>query len=237
MEYEHGQRLTPLYHEMTPLEAAIERYSKQVSEYYKNNKTLTSAEARKAKQEALKHLEQERRLAEIIVDVQTDLENYRASGRAATLGTRSEVNEKQIGLGLEKHHPTYYLAKYMRADGRPQPSSKHTAHHIIPGKGKTKLANRARLHMHRYGLRINDPDNGAWLVRKKSDTPHWSMPKSSGHLAYHTHNYEIWIYESIRVGRNEQAVRAKLGLLGQMLQDGNQPKQVTLPPDESWDGR
>lgn len=125
----------------------------------------------------------------------------------------------------------------MRADGRPQPSSQHTAHHIIPGKGKTKLASRARLHIHRNGLRINDPDNGTWLVRKKSDTPHWSMPNSLGHLEYHTHNYEIWIYESIRFGRDEQSVRAKLSLIGRMLQEGNQPKHVTLPPDENWNGR
>ena len=125
----------------------------------------------------------------------------------------------------------------MKADGRPRPSLQHVAHHIVPGKGKTKTAALARLHIHRFGVRINDPDNGVWLVKNKMDTPHWSMPSAKSHLSIHTHNYETWVYNSVRITRSEQEARNKLCVLGKMLEYGTQPKQVTMPPDTGWNGK
>lgn len=36
MEYDHGVRLTPLVHEMTPLERGIQEYQWQVEQYHRN---------------------------------------------------------------------------------------------------------------------------------------------------------------------------------------------------------
>lgn len=244
MEYKHGARQTPLYHELSPLEAAIEEYSLKAKAYYRNLGTTantTDPELRKAREkelkEALKHLAHERRLAEVKVDVQTELERYRQQGKSLLIGTRKEIAAGHAALAKDKYHPTAQLERFLRADGRPKPSSLHTAHHIVPGKGKTRAANRARLHIHRFAIRINDPDNGTWLVRHKKDVPHWSMPKSLSHLQYHTYNYETWIYESLRVWQSETSVRHRLKLLGRMLQEGNQPKQVRMPPDDTWNGK
>ena len=244
MEYKHGVRQAPLLHELSALESAIEHYSQKAKDYYRNLDTVTNTsdpEIRKAREkelaEALKHLAHERRLAEVRVDVQTELERYRQQGKQLLSGTRSEMAAGHAELAKDKHHPTEQLERFLRADGRPKPSSLHTAHHIVPGKGKTRAANRARLHIHRFAIRINDPDNGTWLVKNKKDVPHWSMPKSVGHLQYHTYNYETWVYESLRVWQSESAVRHRLRLIGRMLQEGNQPKQVRMPPDNTWDGR
>jgi hypothetical protein len=245
MEYKHGVRLTPLVHELSPLEAAIERYAQKAKHHFQQvSKADFSAmtpterkEQEKALREALEHLEHERRLAEVTVEVQTELEHYRTQGRNATQGSFREAAVAQRALIAETHHPTKLLERYLRADGRPKPSAQHSAHHVVPGKGKTKAANRARLHIHGLGVRINDPDNGTWLVRHKRDTPHWSMPQSLAHLQYHTYNYETWIYRSVSLKRSEDTLRFKLRLLGRMLQQGNYPKHVTLPPDSSWDGK
>lgn len=244
MEYKHGSRQTLLLHEMSPLEAAIEEYAKKAKAHYRKLDNLAKTsdpENRKALEKelstALKHLEHERRLAEVKVDVQTELENYRQEGKARLTGSRREMATGHAMLAKDKHHPTEQLERFLRADGRPKPSPAHTAHHIVPGKGKTRAANRARLHIHLFAIRINDPDNGTWLVRNKKDVPHWSMPKSLSHLQYHTYNYETWIYESLRVSQTEVAVRQRLRLLGRMLQEGNQPKQVRMPPDDTWNGK
>ncbi|WP_422732618.1 AHH domain-containing protein [Microbulbifer magnicolonia] len=51
----------------------------------------------------------------------------------------------------------------MRADGRPQPNPRFTAHHIVLGKGRTQYAAQSRIDLHFHGIRINDPDNGVWI--------------------------------------------------------------------------
>ena len=114
----------------------------------------------------------------------------------------------------------------MRAEGMPKPSSQHTAHHIEPGKGKLEmLIARTRLHLHLYGIRINDPANGIYLIQKDEDTPHWSMPNSRGHLKYHTHTYEQWIAQKLKPLKNIDVLKTQLQIIGRILQD-NEPKNV-----------
>ncbi|WP_423838739.1 AHH domain-containing protein [Thalassolituus oleivorans] len=72
-------------------------------------------------------------------------------------------------MSLEKHHPTQVLGRFMRAAGRPKPRPNFCAHHLVQGKGQTRFAYRARIHMHFNDIRINDPDNGAWMPRNKRD--------------------------------------------------------------------
>ncbi len=208
IEYVNGKRASKLLHELSPLEAAIERYCEKAKAYFQQeqyiDKNLTQLEREKKLAAALHHLEHERRLAEVIVNVQAQLEAYRAFGRA------QKGSVGRATLKAETYHPAGTLGSFLQADGRPKPSCQHVAHHIVPGKGKTKVSGLARLHLYRYGVRINDPDNGVWLVRNKVDTPHWSMPEAKSHLSIHTHNYETWIYNAVRITRNELETRKKI---------------------------
>ncbi|MCL6272211.1 hypothetical protein M3P05_20015, partial [Sansalvadorimonas sp. 2012CJ34-2] len=65
---------------------------------------------------------------------------------------------------------------------------------------------------------------------------HWSIPDANSHLEIHTHNYEGWVFRRLlAVDDRDEAIRA-LNLIGKLLQDGNQPPEVTMPPDDSWSG-
>lgn len=119
IEYVGGQRQTKLVHELSPLEAAIERYAEKAKAYFlqeqRQDQTQTQVERGKKLNVALKHLEHERRLAEVIVTVQAQLEAYRAFGR------EQKGSVGRATLGAEAHHPAETLGKYLQADGRPKP--------------------------------------------------------------------------------------------------------------------
>lgn len=149
LEYLHGQRMTKLVHEMTPLEMAIhsyeetaqktiERYQKLAKEHFDGGKTQTDKERESELKDCIQFLELERMKLEKISDVQGQLAIYRESALRATQGSTTERNAAIRRLELEEHHPTSNLEAYMRAEGVPKPSSKHTAHHIVPGKGKDR---------------------------------------------------------------------------------------------------
>lgn len=237
LEYLHGQRMTKLVHEMTPLEMAIysyeeaaqktiDRYSKLAKEHFASDKTRTDKEREAELKECLQFLELERMKLEKISDVQGQLDVYRAKALKATQGSTTERNTAIRRLELEEHHPTSDLEAYMRAEGVPKPSSKHTAHHIVPGKGKDQVVNgRTRLHLHRYGIGINDPANGVYLLNKDEFTPHWSMPFSRGHKKYHTKQYEVWVLNRVRVLKNIDAIKTQLQIIGRILQQ-NEPKNI-----------
>ncbi len=245
MEYKHGIRITPLLHELSPLEAAIQNYSNKAKDFYAKkassppiqNETKKERLAREHELAlALKHLETERLMTETIVDVQAQIELYREQNRKRPGESREQTRNRISKLGKEKHHPTDLLSGYMRAVGRPKPSTKHTPHHIVPGKGRTKAVYRARIRLHALGIGINDPDNGVWLIRLKENKGHWSMPDSNSHLEIHTKNYEGWIERHINLTNTEQKARHKLKFLRLLLQNGTQPKNITMPPDENWKG-
>jgi hypothetical protein len=156
----------------------------------------------------------------VVADVQAGLDAYRAYGRGAAEGSgqsRSAAAEIRQNLLAEDHHPTGILEFFMRAVPNPKPSGQHTAHHIAPGKGRSKFAYRARVRLHTAGVRINDPDNGVWLPRKSSYTPHWSMSEALGHLQYHTNGYERWISDRLETKFGETFVRLELRIISQLL--------------------
>lgn len=236
LEYQNGRRITKFTYELSPLDAVIKEYEENLkkqkslvdnapkNEFEKDGKTQkTRDELRNA---ALKHLDAERMSLESMVDVQAQLEAYRVAGEKVFSKNQAESERTLKLMSSEKHHPTSALEKYMRAEGVPKPSPYHTAHHIVPGKGKeTVLTARTRLHIHRYGIRINDPANGVYLVRKDDHTPHWSMPKSRGHLRYHTKDYERFLAARITRIRGIDALKTQLQVIGRLLQQ-NEPKDA-----------
>lgn len=112
------------------------------------------------------------------------------------------------------------------ADGRPKPSSQHSPHHIVPGLGRTRFANLARVLLHRIGIRINDPDNGVWLPMYRKFTPHWSMPEAKGHIEYHTNGYERWIYNRIRIRTGEAFIRMELRTVASLMETNTLPDET-----------
>lgn len=232
MEFKNGIKTTYRYDEMSLLDRAIDNLVSKAEKFYSDldhigNASQDVREKRKAELEsAKKYLEHQRRLTEVIVDVQAQLEIYRRQGRLATQGEAIEIAAKQKQLQAEKHHPTEVLEKFMLAVPIPKPSANHSAHHITPGLGKTKDAYRARLHIHRFGIRINDPDNGTWLPRSSKHTPHWSMPEAKGHMRYHTHGYENWLLRRLRSKSSEASLRQELQLIGQAMQEDNLPPET-----------
>ena len=245
MEYLHGVRLTPDYHELSLLEATISNFEKQARKFHRHRRSAAvlpeTPEQRKHReselQSALKHLEQERRIALVTAEVQVKLEAYREQMHSRNGISRLERQDNRAKMLAEKHHRTTdTLVGFLRADGRPQPSPKHTAHHIVPGKGRTPFAVQARINLHMYDIRINDPSNGVWLIRLKADKGHWSMPESKSHLEIHTHNYEKWVFTQTKMAVDEQSMRGSLRRLRLLLEGGKQPDKVTMPPDDQWDG-
>lgn len=205
-------------------EMAVQQYEKLAEQHFKCEKELgASSENVRAKRKAQldlakKHLNQQRVVAQCMASIQVKLDEYRAVGRMATEGSRKERALLRKELQMESHHPTILLAKFMLVSNKPKPSSQHAAHHIVPGKGKTKFAYLARVHMLTLGVRINDPDNGVWLPMYKKYVPHWSMPKAKSHLEYHTEKYEYLVSRKVEVQLSEVGLRKTLNQIGLELQ-------------------
>lgn len=229
IEYNHGARVTQQTHEMTFLESETCRYEALAKEHYaleSKSCSLVKDEREARLKRSLDHLECQRRKIDTIIDVQTKLDEYRKQGDVAINGTPKDQTAGINVMMSERHHPTAALETYMLGTGVVKPSPEHTAHHIVPGKGKLpRVTYIARLHLHRHGIRINDPANGVYLVSKDKDTPHWSMPNSGGHKKYHTHGYERWVTNKIRPIKGAARIKTELQVIGRMLQN-NPPEAM-----------
>ncbi len=239
MRYIHGKRVSPLLHEMTPFERELQRLGNLCREHYRKEADLGQATSetpaqklardRQLKQD-LKHLANERRLVQALGAVQAKLDAYRQGGRKVAGETRADGAARRAWMLKEDHHPASVLADNMRMDGRPKPSSKHAPHHIVPGRGKTHFSNDVRVAMHLMEIRISDPDNGVWLVHYPKDAPHWSLPLAKAHLSIHTYNYERWIHDRLIGLPTDMIFRGMLFQIRSMLEEGNQPPEITMPP-------
>ncbi|CAM3840669.1 AHH domain-containing protein [Parendozoicomonas haliclonae] len=255
MEYNHGVCITTPRHEMTPLERMMEDFEKKCKKYHSDRDALDAAKkaakrgdgvkpskaieknlSNKSRElnRLLKQLAAERLLTLTQVSVQDDLAKYREALKPSENSTRKDRSIFRQAMGIEAHHPTKVLAKFMEKDGRhaPQPKSRFTAHHIVQGKGRTRFAAEARIDLHFHGIRINDPDNGVWMPREVADKGHPVMKHASAHTEIHTYNYEHWVYDRTRNIDNEKAFRDKLLAIRALLRDGQQPDYVTQPPRE-----
>lgn len=206
-------------------EQAITHYEVLAEKHFSCSKDVRGAskDVRRERGEKLRlakqHLDNQLSVLRCMASVQAQLDEYREAGRMATLGGRSERLKVRKVLHAEAHHPTKILVKFMLISNKPKPSPDHAAHHIVPGKGKTKFAYLARTHMLTLGVRINDPDNGVWLPKFKRHTPHWSMPEAKAHLQYHTEEYEYLVNRKLEVKYSEYSLRAELNLIGRLLQN------------------
>ena len=249
MEYKNGVRLTALEPEKTFLDKAIDEIENQEkliklhSEQAKRHVySLLEQQLEEAQSESQKinlKKKAEERLKDIqaqldiekerlngIASVQTQLHDYREAGRKALEGSREERQKALAMMEGENHHPVNapngVLEDFMLAVGVPKPSPYHTAHHIVPGKGKIPENKRTRSRLHRYGIRINDPDNGVYLPRSTEWIPTYAVPDAKAHNRYHTHGYERYLFRAISAIRSPKGIRTHLRIVATMLRNNQE---------------
>jgi hypothetical protein len=159
------------------------------------------------------------------------LHSYKLKARAFQTNSdysRGSVNETAVetlkradDLAGDDHHPTTDLEQNMRADGRPKPSDQYTAHHIVPGKGRTKDNYETRIRMHTLGVAINDGNNGAWMIQKTDYKPHWFAGDAAAHKCHHTLAYEDWLNSKISLTKTENSLRSFLRITGSQMENGD----------------
>ncbi|TNC83910.1 MAG: hypothetical protein CSH37_12625 [Thalassolituus sp.] len=228
LEYKNGVRITKFAHEKDAFEAALDGYEHRLKTYYaSSSRTETEDERRRAVAEAMSFLNIERAKLSTIASLQDQLRDYRTQGMKATsdnsdMWSRAEAFDV---LQAESHHGyngVRVLERNMAAEGVPKPSSRHTAHHICPGKGKLPAISRqTRVHLHTHGIRINDPANGVYLMTRDKETPHWSMPDSRGHKTYHTEDYERLVWERLSHLNGQDKIKTQLQVIGRLMQQNN----------------
>lgn len=242
----HGRRTSLRVHEMDLTDRAIEEFKKAANKFHmeKTSAPQNETESQRKKrekelEEALRHLKHERLRAYTKIQVQCRLDEYQAAARSASTESkvrRSERAQARDILAAEDHHPTDKLANFMRMKGRPQPSPRFTAHHIVMGAGRTEDAARSRVQLHFHGIGINDPDNGVWMPMTRADKGHWAYRHAPAHSQIHTKNYQRWVWSNVKFLENEQEFRGALLKIRNSLKHGKQPKKVTEKPDPNWNG-
>lgn len=225
----------------TPLEQAIYEYERRCDTYFTKISSSTPAgETPTQKERRLEewskergHLEAERRKVLTLASMEEQLAKYRSE---FGISTSSEVLTQMLN---EAHHPTKQLAKFMATEGEPKPSTKHAAHHIVPGKGRWKQSDMlaVRINMHASGIRINDPKNGAWLPIPKNSKGHWATPDAPSHKSVHGVNYEVWISKQLRLTPAGDMFTKRLALLKTGIKNGTYPVKIEEAKDPNWDGR
>ncbi|CCU73522.1 AHH domain-containing protein [Thalassolituus oleivorans] len=227
LEYRNGVRITKFAHEKSAFEAALDEHERNLKAFYSVSSTsMVEADRKKAVADGIAFLARERAKLSTISQIQDQLLEYRAQGMAATndnsdMWSRADAFDMLMSEG---HHPTADLERNMAAEGIPKPSAEHSAHHICPGKGKIPALTRmTRIRLHTYGVRINDPANGIYLLCKDCSAPHWSMPESRGHRKYHNHDYEYLLWERISAMTNQDQIKTQLQVVGRIMQQ-NEPK-------------
>lgn len=218
MEYDHGVRVTPLVHEMTPLECGILEYQRQVEQYHRDKAATngTDEDRRTNEEELTKRrafLDGRRRDLVTQAKVQEGLDKYRRKAR----------REDNDWIYDEEHHPTGLLVKFMESEGDVKPAENCAAHHIIPGRGwRTADQVDARLNLHDYDIGINDPVNGVWLPAGFADVPHFiqSLKHALPHAPLHTKKYEAWASLHIEAAHDETTAKVALKRMRQKLLSG-----------------
>ena len=134
---------------------------------------------------------------------------------------RSEAKTMSAtALGTEAHD-SQRLGRHLTAAGKPRPGDHYEAHAIVSGEHKHARA--ARVILARYRIRIDDPDNGAWLPNFKRNTPAPAMPGAPAHRTIHTQQYYLNITSLLSQVTTERQARQLLQQIGRRLQEGTFP--------------
>lgn len=119
-------------------------------------------------------------------------------------------------LIAEQHKPTR-LARHLRAVGYVRPPNV-AAHAIVSGSHPEARA--ARRILAKWGIRIDDPDNGVFLPRSERFIPHESMPSAVNHAKIHTEEYYVNVTAMLTRARSQSDCRLALRLIAKRLREG-----------------
>ena len=138
--------------------------------------------------------------------------------------------------GLAVHNPNYWctsknakeLRENMIRDGAVEPDFENSAHHIVESTDtRSKYMIKARDHLDRLGIDINDSANGVFLARSSrvqneiDGTSAWV--DAYPHSRVHTSEYKKVVWKSIKNLKTRSAVRQELRNIGWRLKSGNLP--------------
>ena len=140
---------------------------------------------------------------------------------------REGADMASVQLFNEKHSSSL-LGKYLRVSGVARPGAKWEAHHLISGKHSEAMAARLVLAEDDNKIRIDDPDNGAWMPKTKADARPTSYPNAIGHNRIHRHLYYNWIGNTIAMMDDGIQIRAFLNTVRTQLLHGNIRDEMKL---------
>lgn len=140
---------------------------------------------------------------------------------------RDGANMTPLELITEKHS-SRTLGKYLRVSGIPRPGAKWEAHHLISGKHSEASTSRALIAAPNIKIRIDDPDNGAWMPKTKADARPTLYPNAIGHNRIHRDLYYAWIEQAIRGMNTDIEIRSFLNTVRVQLLHGNIKQEMKL---------
>jgi hypothetical protein len=91
---------------------------------------------------------------------------------------------------------------------------------IVAGNSKYEAADEGRKILRKFGIRINDPENGVWLPASKK------IPNPDGlavHRPLHSYGYMDAVTEALKKATTKQEAIDILQSIGRALQSGGYP--------------
>ncbi|MGW3653675.1 ricin-type beta-trefoil lectin domain protein [Streptomyces sp. NPDC000878] len=110
------------------------------------------------------------------------------------------------------------LRNALNAAGDLEPATPHSPHHIVAGNSPKAAPARAQLD--RFGIGVNDAENGVWLPRSSSS------PNPNGlsvHSKVHTNDYYAYVNNLMSGARNRSEALDVIGHVKRQLQGGHWP--------------
>jgi hypothetical protein len=131
--------------------------------------------------------------------------------------------ERLIAEAERTNRQSAKLARNMKASGQDRPADAAPktvhAHHVVAATDPS--ADESRRMLFRWGIGINDVDNGVFLPAYK-DTIVSSLPKASKHVLVHTDRYHVNVLARLTLAPSDSSPDGRLALrqIKQELIDG-----------------
>lgn len=122
---------------------------------------------------------------------------------------------------LSEDHSSKQLGKFMRAASMPRPGLNWEAHHMVSGGHKEAALARTILADDDIKIRIDDPVNGCWMPKTKSDARPTLYPNAIGHNRIHREKYYNWITNRLAPISDPNLLAASLAAVRSQLMQGN----------------